>query len=504
MSLKFERKLPAILFAVFVAITAIGFAFYQNTVSVQEAVEMERQTQRIISVLDETQNLAVAVDTSTTNFIITNNDSYLAGFERGKRIIPQNIAEIRNLLSADPEQLSSVDRLELLTSQRLAIGEKKIEIRKQKGYETAALMISQSANLGIGENIRSTIEALKTAANAALQKKELSSDRSFSRAIWILIIGSVAGIIALTIANRLVSREIRHRKNAEDALTESNKDLEKKIDVRTAELKQLNETLLEIGGEREALLYNEKSARREAEIANRLRDEFMATVSHELRTPLNAILGWARLMKDGTLDQNQRTRAVSTIIKNSETQKRLIEDLMDITRVISGKLELEIEEIDAAELIAHAVDSIRPSAAGKHISVESRIADDVRTARINGDRNRLAQVLSNLLTNAVKFTPADGQIFLNAGTEGVEVVIDVIDNGAGISPEFLPNVFERFRQEPSSVAKNGGLGLGLAIVRSLVEMHHGTVAVESDGEGKGSKFTVRLPIAGAEVHVTQQ
>ena len=504
MSLKFERKLPAILFAVFVAITAIGFAFYQNTVSVQEAVEMERVTQRIISALDETQSLSVAVDTSTTNFIITNNDSYLSGYERGKRVIPQRLSELRNLLAGDPAQSAALDQLELLTAQRIAIGEKKIEVRKQKGYEVATLMISQSANLGIGERIRSTVESMKTAAGTQLQSKELSSDQSFARAVWILILGSVAGIIALAVANRLVSREMRQRKKAEDSLTVANRDLERKVDERTNELQQVNRTLLAIGGEREVLLMNEKSARLDAEIANRLRDEFMATVSHELRTPLNAILGWARLMKDGNLDDAQLERAVSTIIKNSETQKRLIEDLMDVTRVISGKLELEIEEVEPFELITHAVESIKPAAEHKGLHVESNIADQVRDVRLNGDKNRLAQVLSNLLTNAVKFTPDGGKITVQAVTEGGDVVIDVIDTGAGISPEFLPNVFERFRQDTSSSAKNGGLGLGLAIVRSLVEMHHGTVAVESEGEGRGAKFTVTLPIAGAEIHTTQQ
>lgn len=504
MSLKFERKLPAILFVVFVAITAIGFAFYQNTVSVQQAVEMERVTQRIISKLDETQALSVAVDISTTNFIITNNDSYLSGYERGKRLIPQNIAELRNLLAGDPTQLASLDNLELLTAQRLSIGEKKIEVRKQKGYEVASLMISQSANLGIGEGIRVTIESMKTSATAALAQKELSSDRSFSRAVWILIIGAFAGIIALAIANRFVSREMTHRQKAEDALTEANKDLEKKVDERTAELKQVNDTLLEIGGEREMLLYNEKSARREAEIANRLRDEFMATVSHELRTPLNAILGWARLLKDGSLDTNQQTRAVSTIIKNSETQKRLIEDLMDVTRVISGKLDLEIEEVDPADLIVHAVESVKPTAENKQIDVTYDIEDNVRSVQINGDKNRLAQVLSNLLTNAIKFTPERGKISIDAGLDGNDIVIEVTDNGSGISPEFLPKVFERFRQDTSLTRKNGGLGLGLAIVRSLVEMHHGTVAVESEGEGKGAKFRIRLPVAGAEIHATMQ
>jgi signal transduction histidine kinase len=502
MSLKFERKLPAILFFVLVAITVIGFGFYQNTVSMQETVEMERRTQQILTKLDEIQAFSVDVDTSTNGFIVTGNDTYLDGYSRAKLRIPQDIAELRNLLSAEPHQVELIDQIQALSDKRLDTAEKKVELRKQQGHEASVGMIGNPADIGVGSSLRTTIEAAKTEALRSLQQKELSSDRSFSRATWILIVGSIAGIIALTFANRIVSREMNQRRKAEDALTDANKGLEKRIDERTAELKHANDALVEIGGEREMLLLNEKSARQEAELANRLRDEFMATVSHELRTPLNAILGWARLMKDGSLDEQQRTRAVSTIIKNSETQKRLIEDLLDVSRVISGKLELEIEDIDIAELILHSAESIRPAAANKKIGVECDIAESVRGIHLPGDKNRLTQVFSNLLTNAVKFTPEDGTISITAALIDQEIVVDVKDDGQGISPEFLPFVFERFRQDTSSISKNGGLGLGLAIVRSLVELHGGSVGVQSDGEGKGAKFTVRLPVASAASAIT--
>ena len=505
MSLKFERKLPATLLIVFVAITVIGFGFYQNTVSMQETVEMERRTQRILAKLDEIQASSVDIDTSTNGFIVTGNDTYLDGYNRAKRRIPQDIGELRNLLSTEPHQLELIDQIQTFAGQRLETAEKKVELRKQEGHEAAVGMIGSPGDIGVGANLRSTVEAAKTEALRSLQQKELSSDRGLSRATWILIIGSIAGIIALTFANRVVTREMRQRKKAEEALTDANKDLEKKIDDRTLELKQVNEVLLEIGGEREVLLLNEKNARQEAELANRLRDEFMATVSHELRTPLNAILGWARLMKDGSLDEQQRTRAVSTIIKNSETQKRLIEDLLDVTRVISGKLELEVEDVDPSDLVIHAAESIRPAAEYKQITVEYKIDDAIKDVRLSGDKHRLAQVLSNLLTNAVKFTPEGGNVSLNAVLNNDEIVLDVIDDGAGINIDFLPYVFERFRQDTSSVRKNGGLGLGLAIVRSLVEMHGGSVAVQSDGENKGAKFTVRLPVkASAYAVITQQ
>ncbi|HEY0461851.1 MAG TPA: CHASE3 domain-containing protein [Pyrinomonadaceae bacterium] len=241
---------------------------------------------------------------------------------------------------------------------------------------------------------------------------------------------------------------------------------------------------------------NERKARRDAEIANRLRDEFMATVSHELRTPLNAILGWAKILKSGRADAENSARAVETIIKNAETQNRLIEDLMDVARIVSGKLILEREPVSAEEFVTTSVETIKPTAGEKSIAVNLTIADAAKDKTISGDPNRLRQILLNLLTNAVKFTPEGGKIDVSLTNEQNRAVVRVKDNGAGISPEFLPFVFERFRQDEATVEKSGGLGLGLAIVRQLTELHGGRVHVESEGENKGATFTVQIPFAG--------
>ena len=257
---------------------------------------------------------------------------------------------------------------------------------------------------------------------------------------------------------------------------------------------QINETLREIGGEREQLLKGEKLARQEAEVANRLRDEFMATVSHELRTPLNSILGWARLLKDGTLDHGQTQRAVHTIIKNSETQNRLIEDLLDVARLISGKLELENVPVDILSVVSDSIEIARPAAQQKHLKLEFIPGDFKPEPIVTGDTDRLRQVFSNLLTNAIKFSHEGGRILVEAHQDAKVAVISVTDEGIGISKDFLPLVFERFRQDVNSSGRHGGLGLGLAIVRNLIEMHGGTVSVESEGENRGSKFTVRLPM----------
>ena len=244
---------------------------------------------------------------------------------------------------------------------------------------------------------------------------------------------------------------------------------------------------------------NERHARREAEIATRLRDEFMATISHELRTPLNAILGWAKILQSGKTSAEHNEKAIETIVRNAETQNRLIEDLMDVARIVSGKLTIEREIVEAEELVSTSVETIKPKAAEKEIAVELAVDESANGKSISGDPNRLRQILLNLLTNAVKFTPEGGKIDVSTAAENGWLEIKVKDNGAGISKEFLPYVFDRFRQDAANVEKSGGLGLGLAIVRQLTELHGGSVRVESDGENQGATFTVRFPVVEEEI-----
>ncbi len=249
----------------------------------------------------------------------------------------------------------------------------------------------------------------------------------------------------------------------------------------------------EIETERERLLKNEQEARRDAEIANRLRDEFLATVSHELRAPLNSILGWGRLLQKGQLDEPTAEKANSTIVRNAESQNRLIEDLLDVSRIISGKLRLEVMTIKPINIVESALETVRPAAEAKGIKISITGERDI--SHISGDPNRLQQVIWNLLSNAIKFTPPDGEVKLEIEREEDFVEIRVRDSGIGLKEDFLPYVFDRFRQaDASSIRKFGGLGLGLAIVRHITEMHGGTVHAESAGENQGSTFIVRLPL----------
>lgn len=496
MSLTFERKLPIILFFVFLMLTTIGIVFYQNTVSVQEAIEWQKHSQEVLEKLDDTIAYALEVQPAVTAFNVLGIDNYLDPMNRAKTRVSQNIDMLRVLTAANANQIGEVDNLDLLLKQYFADAEKKVDTRKQEGPDESNIGLIWTDGKRMLDQIRASSDKIKAIEIESLQKREQASDRSLSWTIWVFIISSLAGIVSLGLANLVVLSEAKKRRTAQSALLEANQGLEKKVEQRTVELKVVNDKLREIGSEREVILRNEQSSRREAEIANRLRDEFMASVSHELRTPLNSILGWARLMKAGNLDDAQSNKALVTIIKNSETQNRLIEDLLDVARVISGKLQLDIVELDPAEVVSNAVETVRPIAEAKHVNIGLHIKGDGGTHIIKGDRNRLMQIFTNLLTNSIKFSPDGSPISVSIGFDEGVVTTSIKDSGKGISPEFLPLVFERFRQDTTNPSKNGGLGLGLAIVRNLVEIHGGSVWAESEGENKGSTFTVTLPTAG--------
>ncbi len=241
-------------------------------------------------------------------------------------------------------------------------------------------------------------------------------------------------------------------------------------------------------------LADERVLRAQAEEANRIKDEFLGTLSHELRTPLNAITGWAHLLQAGTLDDREQARAIETILRNAKQQARLIEDLLDMSRIISGKLSLAFSPLDLSKVAEAAVEAALPAALAKQLHVSTDFAHGA--SGVSGDSLRLQQVIANLLNNSLKFCEPGGQITIRTQREGQQVRLLVSDDGRGIAAEFLPLLFERFRQagHPLARPRGGGLGLGLAIARYLVEGHRGTISAESAGEGQGATFTVSLPV----------
>ena len=235
-----------------------------------------------------------------------------------------------------------------------------------------------------------------------------------------------------------------------------------------------------------------EAARAEAERANRLKDEFLATLSHELRTPLNVLLGWSRLLGGHALDDDLRRRAAEAIERNALLQAQLVDDILDVSRIVAGKLRLRPRPLDLREVVNAALEIVRPAADARNVSVERGESGPVPLV---GDPERLQQVVWNLLTNAIKFTPSGGRVRIDTWPDGGAVHLQVRDNGIGITTEFLPHVFERFRQADGGVGRShGGLGLGLSIVKHVVEAHGGEVEAESAGRGHGATFTVRLPV----------
>jgi PAS domain S-box-containing protein len=243
--------------------------------------------------------------------------------------------------------------------------------------------------------------------------------------------------------------------------------------------------------EARAQLIHEQAARREAEEASRSKDAFLASLSHELRTPLNAILGWAQMVLHGAVDEASRKRAVETIYRNAVAQQRLVSDILDVARIASGRFRMKVEPVSVAALAGSAIDALRPMAALKNVRLAFEVDAD---AEVSGDETRLRQVLTNLLDNAIKFSPEGGEVRLLAVRSDDWVSATVLDEGPGIEPDFLPHVFEQFRQsDPSTTREHAGLGLGLSIVQRIVEMHGGTVAADNRTDRRGAIFTVRLP-----------
>ena len=254
--------------------------------------------------------------------------------------------------------------------------------------------------------------------------------------------------------------------------------------------------------EREQLLKREQEARAEAEAANRMKDEFLATLSHELRTPLNAMLGWTTLLRTRKFNEATTVRALETIDRNTKSLQQLIEDVLDVSRIITGKLRLNICPVEIVPIIEAAIETVLPAAEAKNIQIDLGL--DASVGAILADANRLQQVFWNLLTNAVKFTPKGGRVEVRLDRINSRIQVCVSDTGQGIAPNFLPYVFDRFRQaDSSSTRSHGGLGLGLAIVRHLVELHGGTVRAESQGEGKGATFIVDLPIRAVRIQASE-
>lgn len=302
-------------------------------------------------------------------------------------------------------------------------------------------------------------------------------------------------------ANVALQSQVTERLRVEAELKVYQTQLEHLVTERTNELMQTNTTLQEeiserkrIEQERTRLLAREQAARSEAEQANRIKDEFLAVLSHELRTPMNPILGWSKLLLSNRLDPAKSREAIETIERNAKLQMQLIDDLLDISRILSGKLSLNASPVDLNSSLSAALETLRLATEAKSLQIQTTPSS--MPIWVVGDDTRLQQVIWNLLSNAIKFTPIGGQIEIHLTQTETHAQIQIKDTGKGIHPDFLPYVFDHFRQEDGAITRKfGGLGLGLAIVRRIVELHGGTIRAESLGDSQGATFTVQIPCA---------
>jgi signal transduction histidine kinase len=408
---------------------------------------------------------------------------------------PENLLALEAILADTGHTIvranSGREALKALLTQDFALILMDVAMPELDGYETAVLIRGRERSrltpiIFLTANNKTDAQVFKGYSVGAV-------DYLFKPFVPEVLLSKVAIFVELFTSRQTLEQQ-------RTALEHSYAEMEKRVLERTDDLATANRALLaeiverrRVEHEREQLLAREQAARLEAEAMNRMKDEFLGTLSHELRTPLNAILGWTHLLEIGKRDEASIAHATRVIKSNALAQAQLVADILDVSRIIGGKLQLFIGAVDLCAMIEATMETLQPAADAKGITVETEWPE--YGATLHADQDRLRQVMWNLLSNAIKFTPAGGRVRVVLEAMPQEIRIAVIDNGQGIDPAFLPHVFDRFTQADSSFARShGGLGLGLAIVRHLLELHGGCITVASDGKDQGTTFTVTLPV----------
>jgi signal transduction histidine kinase len=421
---------------------------------------------------------------------------------------PENLLALEAILDDTGHTVvraqSGREALKALLAQDFAVILMDVAMPDLDGYETAALIRGRERSrltpvIFLTANNKADAQVFKGYAVGAV-------DYLFKPFVPEILLSKVAVFVELYTARELLKTQTA-------ALLRSHTEMEHRVLDRTRELAAANRALqVEIierrraEQERVVLFEREQAGRVEAEAMNRMKDEFLGTLSHELRTPLNAILGWTHLLEAGKRDEAAILRATRVIKNNAQAQAQLVADILDVSRIIGGKMQLYIGAVDLCEVIERTLETLQPAADAKGISIQTEWKG---SGRLLADQDRLQQVMWNLLSNAIKFTPRDGHVRVELDVTAQDIRVVVADDGQGIDADFLPHVFDRFRQADSSLARpHGGLGLGMAIVRHLIELHGGTIAVASEGIGKGTSFLmtlpVRLPAVDVVPHVEQR
>jgi signal transduction histidine kinase len=443
------RDLSVLGFALSCAILAfVGATSYHRLAELRDASRAVEHTHEVRTELERILSLLSDAETGQRGFLLTGSVSYLEAHNAALAALPARLEHLRSLTVDNPKQQERLAALDALIGRRATELSASVVARETRGFELAARIVMTDEGKRLMDQIRTVVGAIGADEGRLLAERTRREEHAGRTALVTTVGGLGLSLVLAVAATLLLNQAIRERGRAE-------------------------------------------SARMAAEAADRAKDEFLAVLSHELRTPLTSIVGWARMLRAGSLSEADRLKALEVIERSVQLQATLINDLLDISRFMRGGVHLDLQSVELTPTIEAAVDGVRTDAETRGVKLDC--AFDASAISVMGDPSRLQQIVGNLLTNAIKFTPAGGLVTIRLERDDRWAHIVVSDTGKGISADFLPHIFESFRQGAAARGQ-GGLGLGLAIVRRLVELHGGTVHAYSAGEGRGALFTVTLPL----------
>ena len=456
------EKRTVVLFAVLIAVIIGRGLTLWRSVSVLEAREQAlKHSQERLGELGDLLSVLKDAETGQRGYLLTGRIAYLEPYHSAVVNVDIHLAHLAALVADDAPQRESFEEVRRQVAANMSELETTVLAMSNDGRDTARSLVLTDDGKQTMDAVRRLIAEMIGRENRTLA--DLRTD------FKVTAVNARSSILFATVAVLLVGAFFFY-------------EVWRGALARAALVTQA-----------ETAFRNEAEAREEVERASRLKDEFLATLSHELRDPLNAMLSWASLMRTGKVDQDTLSRGLETIERNARSQAQLIDDLLDMSRIVSGKMRLGVDEVDLHHIVESAVEVVRPGAEAKAVRIHTVL--DPRAGHISGDPERIQQILWNLLSNAVKFTPKGGRIEVRLEQVNSHVAITVSDTGQGIDADFLPYVFDRFRQGDSSAARShAGLGLGLGIAKQLVELQGGTIRADSEGIGQGAVFTVHFPV----------
>jgi signal transduction histidine kinase len=451
---------------VLVAFLAIARRNVDQTRSLRDETNRVLHTLDVQRALDAVLYYATEGDSAARGFLLSGEENSASEYRAAQRGLDNTIERLDELTRDNPPQRARLEQLKTAVATRLERLDETMAVRRTSGVEAALTRARVTDAARPRAEIRAIAQAMEREEASLLEGRRAQVDVAYRQSVSGRIGSSIVsaalliGIVGLALAYANSSRR------RETALIAS--------EARAREAAS-----------------REQEARAEAEQTNRLKDEFLAVLSHELRTPLNAVMGWTQILQAAGVTEPTAIRALVSIKRNAEAQQRLVEDLLDVSRIVTGKFPLEWHPVDMRAAVTAAVETIRPAATAKNVRMTTALAP---TVPVQGDAYRLQQVATNILSNAVKFTPEGGEVEVALAKGGDYATLTVRDSGEGIPPELRPHIFDRFRQgDSSSTRAHGGLGLGLAIARHIIEAHGGTIEALSAGKGQGSTFSIRVP-----------